>query len=254
MRSKPYRQYSQPLTIVRCMLVIWLGNGGSFALVSRQASRNTVATQIVTPNDLCVWSRIALTESSCDNECSHAVANIASTMRTVAQWKPMVTPSKGGRRVPIGVLSAFTGLAVLIAAPPHGSRAPLSNARWLPRPAAKSWQRHSSCVDGGNRSSSRLAGRPSNNPAPCFSCDYEPDGQQDTMMCAFIPAWSRLQQSRKPRRIAPGLPHRLAQRARGGRLALIPRGRARDSYCVRVLISYAYDLNSRSSALNRSSD
>src|SRR5580692_10754464 len=254
MRSKPYRQYSPPLTTARCMLVMWFGNGGSFALVSRQASRNTVATQIVTPNDLCVWSKIALTASSCDIECSHAVANIASTMTTVAQWKPMVTPSKGGRRAPIGILSAFTGLTALIAALPHGSRAPLSIARRLPRPAAKSWQRHSSCVDGGNRSSSRLAGHPSNSPASRFSCDYEPDGQQDAMTRAFIPAWSRLQQSQKPRRIAPGLPHCLAQRARGGRLALIPRGRARDSYCVRVLIGYAYDLNSRSSALNRSSD
>src|SRR5580704_17436342 len=119
MRSKPYRQYSQPLTIVRCMLVIWLGNGGSFALVSRQASRNAVATQIVTPNDLCVWSRMALTASSCDCECSHAVANIASTIRTVAQRNPMVTLSKGGRRAPIGVLSAFAGLAGLIASLPH---------------------------------------------------------------------------------------------------------------------------------------
>src|ERR1700722_18163290 len=149
MRSKPYRQNSPPLTIARCMVVIWLGNGGSFALVSRQASRNTVATQIVTPNDLCVWSRIALTASSCDIECSHAVANIASTMRTVAQWKQIVTLSKGGRRAPIGVLSAFADMAGLIAALPHGSRAALSIARWLLRPAAMAWQRHSSCVDGG---------------------------------------------------------------------------------------------------------
>jgi hypothetical protein len=28
-----------------------LGNGGSFALVRRQTSRDTVVTQIVTPND-----------------------------------------------------------------------------------------------------------------------------------------------------------------------------------------------------------
>src|SRR5580704_18935734 len=159
----------------------------------------------------------------------------------------MVTASKGGRRVPIGVLSAFAGLAALIAVLLHGSRAPLSIARAPPRPAARAWQRHLSCVDGGNQTSSRLAGHPNNSPASRFSCDYEPDGQQDAMTRAFIPAWSRLQQSRKPRRIAPGLPHCLAQRARGGRLALIPRGRARDSYRVRVLISYAYDLNSRSS-------
>src|SRR5580704_1540618 len=125
MRSKPYRQYSPPLTIARCMLVMWPGNGGSFALVSRQASRSTVATQIVTPNDLWVWSRMALMASSCDIECSHAVANIASTMRTVAQWKPIVTLSNGGRRAPIGVLLAFEVLAGLIAVLPHGSRSAL---------------------------------------------------------------------------------------------------------------------------------
>src|SRR5277367_2365019 len=185
---------------------------------------------------------MALTASSCDIECSHAVANIASTMKTVAQWKPMVTLSKGGRRAPIGVLSAFAGLAALIAALPHGSRAPLSIARRPSRPTARARQRHSSSVDGGNQSTSRLAGRPSKGPAPRFSCDYEPDGQQDAMACAFIPAQPRPQQSRKPRRIAPGLPHRLARRARGGRLAVTPRGRARDTYCVRLLVSYAYDL------------
>ena len=134
---------------------------------------------------------MALTASSCDIECSHAVANIASAMRTVAQWKPMVTLSKGGRRVPIGVLSAFADLVALVAVLSHGSRAPLSIARWLPRPAAKSWQRHSSWVDGGSQSSSRLAGRPSKSPAPCFSCNCEPDGQQDAMACAFIPAQPR---------------------------------------------------------------
>src|SRR5580692_284391 len=134
------------------MLVMWIGNGGSFALVSRQASRSTVATQIVTPSDLWVWSRMALTASSCDMECSQAVANIASTMRTVAQWKQMVTLSKGGRRTPIDILSTFADLAALIAALPHGSRAPLSVARWPSRPAARAWQRYSSCVDGDNQS------------------------------------------------------------------------------------------------------
>src|SRR5580700_5977370 len=164
----------------------------------------------------------------------------------------MVTASKGGRRVPIGVLSAFADLAALIAALPHGSRAPLSIARWLQRPAATSWQQHSSWVDGGNQSSSRLAGRPSNNPAPRSLLRLR---TRRATRRNGVHVYSRLA-SPKPKAPAhrAGAPAPSRAACTGWETgSYSPWAGSRDLLCS-ILISYAYDLNSRSSTLNRFSD